>query len=165
MEHKKNIKKIIYIDMDGVIVNLDSEIKNWFKQHPHLVTKFEKCPDHIPGIFRDPEPVDGAIEAITKLYNSGKYELFIATSAPCGNPYSNAEKRLWVERYFGDMFHKKIIITHRKDLLKGDYLIDDRIKNGAYEFSGELLRFGYDYENNYNPNQYPDWDSILKYLL
>jgi hypothetical protein len=47
----------------------------------------------------------------------------------------------------------------------GDYLIDDRLKNGAGEFSGELLRFGYDWENDNKPNEYPDWDSILDYLL
>ena len=52
-----------------------------------------------------------------------------------------------------------------KDLLMGDYLIDDRLKNGAGEFSGELLRFGLDWENNYTPNEYPTWDSILEKLL
>ena len=39
-----------------------------------------------------------------------------------------------------------MIITHRKDLLIGDYLIDDRLANGAKDFKGKLLRFGYDYE-------------------
>jgi len=28
-----------------------------------------------------------------------------------------------------------------------------------------LLRFGYDWENDNKPNEYPDWDSILDYLL
>ena len=41
------------------------------------------------------------------------------------------DKRYWLEYYFGEMFHKKLITTHRKDLLVGDYLIDDRLKNGA----------------------------------
>ena len=58
-----------------------------------------------------------------------------------------------------------MFITHRKDLLMGDYLIDDRLKNGAGDFKGKLLRFGYDWENDNKPNEYPDWDSILDYLL
>jgi 5'(3')-deoxyribonucleotidase len=107
----------------------------------------------------------GAIEAVKKLHESGKYELFIATSAPWGNPQSNTDKRFWIEDYFGDIFHKRMFITHRKDLLMGDYLIDDRIKNGAGEFSGELLRFGVDWENDNKPNEYPTWDSILEKLL
>jgi len=49
--------------------------------------------------------------------------------------------------------------------LMGDYLIDDRLKNGAGEFSGELLRFGVDWENDNKPNEYPTWDSILEKLL
>ena len=39
-----------------------------------------------------------------------------------------------------------MFITHRKDMLIGDYLIDDRLANGAGNFKGELLRFGWDYE-------------------
>ena len=39
----------------------------------------------------------------------------------------------------------------------GHYLIDDRVKYGASDFIGEHLMFG--------DENYPDWDSILKYLL
>jgi 5'(3')-deoxyribonucleotidase len=158
-------KKIIYIDMDGVLVDLGSEMENWFNNHPHLVEKFKNCPDHIPGIFRNPPPIKGAIEAVKKLAESGEYELFIATSAPWGNPQSLTDKRYWIETHFGELFHKRLITTHRKDMLLGDYLIDDRLKNGAGEFSGELLRYGMDWENDNKPNEYPTWESILEYLL
>jgi len=50
--------------------------------------------------------------------------------------------RQWIERHFGDLFKNKMIITHRKDLLHGDYLIDDREANGAKDFKGELISFG-----------------------
>jgi 5'-nucleotidase len=158
-------KKIIYIDMDGVIVDFGRAIEEWFETHPHLEERYKTFPDHIQGLFRIAPPIEGAISAIKKLHESGKYELFIATSAPWGNPQSNTDKRFWIEDYFGNLFHKKMFITHRKDLLMGDYLIDDRVKNGAGEFSGELLRFGLDWENNYTPNEYPTWDSILEKLL
>lgn len=49
-------------------------------------------------------------------------------------------------------------------MLIGDYLIDDRLANGAKDFKGELLRFGWDYENQ-KWNEYPNWDSILEVLL
>ena len=98
-------KKIVYIDMDGVLVNLGYEIQKWFDNHPHLVDRYEDCPDHIQGIFRNPPPIQGAIDAIEKLHESGKYELFIATSAPWGNPLAGAEKNVFglkttLERYF-----------------------------------------------------------------
>ena len=63
----------------------------------------------------------------------------------------------WVKKYLDDVFHKRLIITHRKDLLIGDYLIDDRAKNSASEFNGEWIKFG--------SQEYPDWESVLKYLL
>jgi len=160
-----NKKKIVYIDMDGVIVDFGKAIKDWFEKHPHLEERYKTHPDHIQGLFRIAPPIKGAIEAIKKLHNSGKYELFIATSAPWGNPQSLTDKRFWLEDYFDNIFHKRLFTTHRKDLLMGDYLIDDRLKNGAGEFKGKLLRFGYDWENNNSPNEYPDWDSILDYLL
>ena len=148
-----NTKKIVYIDMDGVLVDFGKAIDDWFKKHPHLVERYKTFPDHIQGLFRIAPPIKGAIDAVKKLHNSGKYELFIATSAPWGNPQSNTDKRFWIEDYFGDIFHKKMFITHRKDLLMGDYLIDDRLKNGAGDFKGKLLRFGYDWENdNKRPN-------------
>ena len=129
-------KKIVYIDMDGVIVDFGKAIKDWFEKHPHLEERYKTHPDHIQGLFRIAPPIEGAIEAIKKLHNSGKYELFIATSAPWGNPQSLTDKRFWLEDYFDNIFHKRLFTTHRKDLLMGDYLIDDRLKNGAGEFKG-----------------------------
>ena len=52
---------------------------------------------------------------------------------------------------------KKLILSHNKGLLLGDYLIDDRIANGVDGFKGEHIHFGTD--------QFPDWKSVLEYLL
>ena len=90
--------------------------------------------------------------------------MFIATSSPWGNPDAATDKRYWIEKYFGNIFHKKLIQTHRKDLLAGDYLIDDRKKNGASGFSGELIDFGWDYENK-KWNKFHNWQKVLDYLL
>ena len=157
-------KKIVYIDMDGVLVDLGKAFDKFFELHPYLKERYADNPDHIQGVFRNPPPVDGAIEAVKKLAESGKYELFIATSAPWGNAGSAMDKRFWIEEHFGNLFHKRMFVTHRKDLLLGDYLIDDRTKNGAGEFSGELLQFGINWETGVE-GPYPTWDSILDRLL
>ena len=40
---------------------------------------------------------------------------------------------------------------------EGDIIIDDRDKNGTKDFEGEWIQFG--------SAQYPDWQSVLDYLL
>ena len=56
-----------------------------------------------------------------------------------------------------DVFHKKVIITHCKNLCNGDILIDDRPKHGACEFEGVRIQFG--------SEKFPDWNAVLDYLL
>jgi len=54
------------------------------------------------------------------------------------------------------LFVKRMAITHLKNMLIGDYLIDDRTKNGAGEFSGTHIHFG---------NNGTDWNEVLRLLL
>ena len=157
-------KKIVFIDMDGVLVNFEGAMLKAYKNNPGFSEKYKKNPDEIPGIFKDPKPIKGAIESVTQLAKSGKYDLFIATTATWENPEAAMHKRLWIEKYFGVLFEKKMMITHRKDLLLGEYLIDDRLKNGASGFTGELLPFGWAYEKE-EFNEYKTWEDILKKLL
>jgi 5'-nucleotidase len=155
-------KKILWIDMDGVLVNFDAHIESTFSKDTFIREFYRSSPDRIPGIFRNPPPIEGAIEAVHKLYESGKYEMYIATAAPWGNPSSASDKRYWVETHFGRMFRKKMAITHLKHLLIGDYLIDDRTANGAGNFGkltghGEHIHFGH--------GNFKNWTDVLTYLL
>ena len=45
-------KKILYIDMDGVLVDLKAEFDKWFELHPHLVDKYKKCPGNVWETYR-----------------------------------------------------------------------------------------------------------------
>ena len=59
-------------------------------------------------------------------------------------------------RYLDKYYCKRLILSHHKNLLRGDYIIDDRGKHGTSGFKGEWLCFG--------SEEFPDWDSVLKYL-
>jgi 5'-nucleotidase len=144
--------KTLFIDMDGVIVDFMQSVKN----HPEF-EKYKNEIDALPNVFLNALPMEHAIDSVGKLLDCGKYEVYIASTAPWGNIDSLSHKRIWIEKYFGDRLKKRLILTHRKDFLIGDYLIDDRLKNGAGEFKGELLHFG--------TAKYPDWKSVLEYLL
>jgi len=158
-------KKILYIDMDGVIVDI-GKIIELTRNDPNIdFTQYEGNIESIPDIFTEAPPIDGAIKSIRQLHESGKYDMYIATTVPWKQRTVYTHKRHWIDHYFLDgIFHKRIIFTHRKDLLIGDYLIDDRIKNGAGGFTGELLKFGTNPDTG-EQNEYPTWNSILNKLL
>ena len=118
---------------------------------------FDKDPDTIPGLFKDLKPIDSAISSVEKLLHSEKYEVYFLSTAPWNNPSAWTDKRLWIEEQFGEKINRRLILTHRKDLMKGDILIDDRPNNGAKDFEGELITFG--------SHKYPNWDAVLHYLV
>ena len=145
-------KKRIYFDMDNVLVDFKSGLDKIDEQTKQ---KYEGHLDDIPGIFGLMNPMEGAIEAVNKL--AEKYDVFILSTAPWENPSAWADKVKWVKKYFNEVFYKRLIISHRKDLCKGDYLIDDRGKNGTSDFEGEWIKFG--------EGKFPDWKSVVDYLL
>ena len=147
--------------MDGVLADLAKGAADHALGEQDF---YKKNPDEIPGVFEHLPPIDGAIEAVNRLIDDDRYDVFILTTAPWDNPSAWMHKRTWIEKMFGERLNKKIIISHRKDLLIGDYLIDDRTARGAAEFRGEHIHFGWDYINH-KFNKFPDWESVLAYLL
>lgn len=144
--------KRVFIDMDNVLVDFQSGLD---LQSDDIKRQYDGCLDEIPGLFARMKPMPGAIDAVHRLQKH--YDLFILSTAPWKNPTAWSDKVKWVTEYLDDVFHKRMVITHRKDLCKGDYLIDDRGKNGTSEFSGEWIEFG--------SERFPDWQSVLDYLI
>ena len=145
-------KKVLYFDMDGVLVNFQSGID---KLSEAVRQEYEGRLDEVPGIFALMEPMPGAIEAVHRLQEY--YEVYILSTSPWKNPTAASDKVAWVTKYLDDVFHKRMVLTHCKNLCKGDFLIDDRGKNGTSEFEGEWIHFG--------SERFPDWDSVVDYLL
>ena len=150
-------KPIIYIDMDGVLVDFESALT---KVSPEMLEKFAGEYDNIPGIFALMDPVPGALEAVDRLKE--KYDLYILSSSPWENPTALGDKLAWVKKYFGgegqeNIFFRKVIFSSVKHLNRGDILIDDRTANGAGDFLGRHIHFG--------SSEFPNWQSVLNSLL
>lgn len=90
------------------------------------------------------------------LLSIPEVDLFFLSAAMWDVPESYTDKRLWLEKYFGTSIRKLLIITHRKDLNRGDFLVDDRTRYGVDEFKGEHIHFGTD--------EFPNWMVTLEYL-
>jgi 5'(3')-deoxyribonucleotidase len=144
-------KKILYIDMDNVLVDFQSGIDRMSLQ---LQTEFETRLDEVPGIFGLMKPIPGAIEAFKQL--SFKFDTYILSTAPWENPSAWYDKLIWVKKNLGAVAYKRLILTHHKNLLRGDFLVDDRPNNGADEFEGKWIHFGNE--------EFPNWKVVEKYL-
>ena len=97
----------------------------------------------------------GAVDAFATLANL--FDAYILSTAPWLNATGWSDKVCWVQQHLGDKAYKRLILTHHKNLNRGDFLVDDRTKNGADCFEGELILFG-------SP-RFPDWQKVTDYLL
>lgn len=150
------MKKILYIDMDNVLVDFPSGIAKLSEEQK---TEYEGNLDEVPGIFELMEPMPDAIDSIHRL--NEKYDIYILSTAPWLNPSAWQHKVEWIQKYFGkekdSVLYKRLILSHHKDLNRGDYLIDDRTKNGADKFEGEHIHFG--------TKGFPNWQVVTDYLM
>ena len=144
-------KKILYFDMDNVLVDFPSGIN---ALDAKTTQEYKDRYDEVPHIFGKMLPLPGAIEAFTEL--SELFDSYILSTSPWDNETAPGDKLRWVKKYLQPNAYKRLILSHHKNLNIGDFLIDDRIKNGAGEFTGEHIHFGTD--------RFPDWQTVVEYL-
>jgi len=144
--------KILYVDMDNVLVDFKSGID---RTNSQLLNTFKGRLDEVPGIFSKMDPMPGALDGVKIL--SEYFNIYILSTAPWENPSAWSDKLNWIKKYIPKIGYKKLILSHNKHLNKGDFLIDDRTKNGAKDFEGEFIQFG--------TEAFPDWTALTSYLM
>lgn len=145
-------KTKVFVDMDNVMCAFTKSYGEWKKEHPEIT-----YPQSQFGFFSNLEPIQGAVESFKLLQKH--YDVYILTRPSIYNLMCYTEKADWVKRHLGFEVLEKLIIACDKSMVKakGAYLIDDDIQAGQLQFEGEFLRFG--------TEQFPDWNSIIKYLI
>ena len=130
------MKKILYLDMDNVLVDFPSA----FARVPEeTLREYGEDKDEIPGIFALMDPMPGAVEAFNAL--AEVFDVYILSTAPWENSSAWSDKLKWVKKHLGEKAWKRLILSHHKNLNQGAFLVDDRDKNGAGEFAGTLIKF------------------------
>ena len=156
------MKKRILVDMDGVLADFELGVveayRKRFPQRPHLLLKnktsfylSEQYPkEHepdlkaiytAPNFFRNLPAIEGGVDAVKQMDFLG-HEVFFCTSPLSAYENCVEEKFAWIEKHFGIVFTKKVVIAKDKTIVSGNYLIDDRS-----EVTGVISS--------------PDWEHIL----
>lgn len=144
--------KRLFVDMDNVLVDFPAGVASLA---PELRQAYEGRLDEVPGIFARMPPLAGALESYEEL--ARHFDTYVLSTAPWENPSAWSDKLLWIRRHLGKSAHKRLILSHHKDLVLGDFLVDDRLRNGVERFRGEHVHFG--------TERFPDWASVRAYLL
>ena len=134
-------KFVLSIDPNLNLKDRQKEVDNIMKKNPHM--------------FEFLQPIPKAIETVNKLKED--FDVYFLSTPVWDVPESYTGKRRWIMNHFGEWANKRLILTHRKDLCIGDYLVDDRTKNGAGEFKGVHIHFG--------QKGFEDWDKVFNYLI
>jgi 5'(3')-deoxyribonucleotidase len=152
----KTGKKTMLVDMDGVVADFDEAAERWGRNIGISGEEFkDKKMYRQEGFYADLQLMPGAKEAIEILDQN--YEIAFVSAPSWDNPYSFTEKRIWIEKFFGQWGRKRMDLSFRKGHYFGHYLIDDRTKYGAGDFMGEHIMFG--------TEPFKTWAEVTDYLV
>lgn len=103
---------------------------------------------------RDGKPQPSMLKAYRYLLEW--YDIFIVAAAPTNDIEYGKRMQEWTFENLGVAAYNRLILTNRKDLLYGDYLIDRRDDNGSTDFMSTRIEFGSD--------TFKTWDDIIEYF-
>lgn len=151
-------KKIVYIDMDQTINHFMFWVKTLnpnIEYAEDVKAEVDKTMQANRRMFLDIPLLEDAVEAIELL--KPHFEIYFLSTPVWEIHESWGDKKTWLEKHFGEFATKRLILTHRKDLARGEFLVDDSTRSGADEFKGVHILFG-------SP-AFPDWRTVTTYLL
>ena len=147
-------------------VTLD-EITGWNVAAPYegLTRKQIYDVTYEPGFWSSVEPMPGAPEALKHFMDEG-HEIYIVTATEPEHVEEKMNGLLF--RYFPFLSWNQVIVTGRKQMIRGDVLIDDGIHNlegGEYKkilFTAPHNRY-YNAEAN-GMIRVKTWDEVVKII-
>lgn len=175
-------KPVLLFDLDGICCNL---MKKWLAAYNHdwhdCLTEAEitswnwealakpACGRRIyhylnrPGFFADLEPIPGCVDSLARLERI--VELVVVTASPkeaCG------DKIRWVQKHLPMVPKGNIVITYRKDLVRGDFMFDDAPKNLIHHPATRILMdypYNRDFHDCYRVSSWAEAEALIERLV
>ena len=130
--------KYIYLDMDGVLANMGSQLLDdkgeVLEDRQEMVKRFST-----PGFYESMPAYENNLKVVKYLINLKKYDIHILSSSH--NERIDKEKRAWLKKHLSEIKEENIIFTRsngKNRIEKGEYvktpfsqslLIDDYFLN------------------------------------
>ncbi len=136
-------KPVLLFDLDGICCDL---MTKWLEHYnrdwddhlrPEQITSWSwdefvkpECGKRIyhylnrPGFFADLRPIPGCIDSLRRLEKV--CELVVVTASP---KEAAGDKMRWVQKHLPMVPKGNVVVTYRKDLVRGDFMFDDAPKN------------------------------------
>lgn len=136
------------------------------KAFPSLTNKQIHAPLRQPEFWDRVQPYQDAIEYLEKIIDRG-HEVYIVTSSYYKGLSDKLDKVLF--KYFKFINYDNVIITKRKQMIRGDVLIDDypdNLVNGAYWgiLFDQPHNHGFD-SSYYDIKRAYSWSDVYRYIL
>ncbi len=183
--HSKENKLRILIDMDNVVAGLlekwlfvynskyadnltAADISTWQIDNHTTKCSIKQFYELIEpnGFFAELDVLPDAIEVTKRLQDKG-HELYFVTATPHNAPTAGYDKYLWCNTYFPHIGMSNVIMSHKKDMIKGDLLLDDGPIN-LNEFSGIKVAYNYPYNHHvivdYRVNNWIEFEILINGL-
>lgn len=174
-------KPVLLFDLDGICCNLmkkwlavynkdwndhltEADITSW-NWDAHVKPACGKRIYHYlnrPGFFADLEPIAGCVDSLRRLERV--VELVVVTASP---KEASGDKVRWVQKYLPMVPKGNIVITYRKDLVRGDFMLDDAPKNLIHHPATRILMdypYNRDFHDCYRVHSWADAEALITRL-
>ena len=101
---------------------------------------------------RDGRPLPSMLKAYRLL--TEHYDVYVVAALPDNDAGYAGRMQEWVFETLGVAAYRRLVLTNRKDLLYGDYLIDALEANGSTGFMSTRIDFGSD--------TFKTWDDVIE---
>lgn len=148
-------KLTILVDMDDTIENLSEswikfinnrygtsvkpeDVTEWSieKAFPELSADCVYAVLNEKALWESVKPLPGAVKYLKRLIDDGNQVIIVTASHP--NTIM-MKMNLVLSRYFPFISYQNVVIASKKQLVRGDFLIDDNPNNMGGEYKGLLL--------------------------
>lgn len=142
------MKKIVFVDMDGVLADFDGAIPPGSPYDPPEMFEL--------GFFRNLKVMDGAKEGVAALLANPNLEVYIGSKMTSKVTNCASEKMEWIKEHFPELLRNMVLCCDKK-LLRGSFLIDDDVARWGHAFKGGFIHF-----DRTKPKQ--EWQRIANFF-